>query len=195
VARISSATPVTEEQLASLEPGERLDAALAGIWAHRPQVAQAVKELSQVLAETGTLGARLVELLRIRVAFHNQCRSCMAVRYTSAIDDGLTEDVVCTLQRPEESDQLSDREKAALRYADLFATNHLAIDESVFEDLRLYFDDGEIVELGIQCGRMVGFGRFAATFALYEDLPERFREPSDVPRTPWGGEVLVRPVP
>ena len=29
-------------------------------------------------------------LLRLRVAFHNQCRSCMAMRYQSGIDGGIT---------------------------------------------------------------------------------------------------------
>ena len=42
------------------------------------------------------LPERLIELVRLRVAFHNQCRSCMAIRYKDAIEDGLTEDLVCS---------------------------------------------------------------------------------------------------
>ena len=191
--RILPAAPLTDEQTRDLGPGERIEVALAGIWAHRPEAARAWREFGRVLAETGTLAPRLVELVRLRIAFHNQCRSCMAVRYNDAIEDGLTEDLVCSLERPAESDQLTAAEKAALRYAELFATNHLAIDESVLGELRAHFDEGQVVELGIQCARMVGFGRLAATFGVHEDLPDRFREPSAVPYTPWGGEVLVRP--
>jgi alkylhydroperoxidase family enzyme len=41
------------------------------------------------------------------------------------------------------------REKAALAYADLFATNHLAIDDGTFETLREHFSEAEIVELAM----------------------------------------------
>lgn len=191
--RIQTATPLDEAELATLEPGARIDRKLAGIWRHRLEAARAWSGFSRALAETGTLSPRLVELVRLRIAFHNQCRSCMAVRYTDAIDDGVTEDLVCSLERPQESDDLTEAEKAALRYADLFATNHLAIDERVLDDLRRHFDEGEIVELGMQCARMVGFGRLAATYGVYEDLPDRFRDGADGPYTPWGGDVLVRP--
>ena len=36
---------------------------------------------------------RLVEIVRLRVAFHNQCRSCMAIRYTDAMNAGVDEDL------------------------------------------------------------------------------------------------------
>jgi AhpD family alkylhydroperoxidase len=62
---------------------------------------------------TGTLSPRLLELVRLRIAFHNQCRSCMSVRYESAIDDGLTEDAVCSLERPADAPDLSDAERTA----------------------------------------------------------------------------------
>ncbi len=88
------------------------------------------------IRESGGLPPRLMELVRLRIAFHNQCRSCMSIRYQSAIDDGLTEDAVCSLEQPAEAADLTDAERGALRFADLFATNHLAIDESVYDGLR-----------------------------------------------------------
>src|SRR5262249_37674164 len=125
-----------------------------------------------------------------RIAFHNQCRSCMAVRYEPEL---VAESLVCSLERPDEADDLDEAERAALRFADLFATNHLAIDEAVLDELRRPFDEGELVELGIQCARMVGFGRLAAIFGVHEDLPDRFRVPADGPYTPWGGDVIASP--
>ena len=191
--RLKAARPLDDAELAALDPGDRLDRRLGGIWAHRPEAARAWREFSRVLATTGTLSPRLVELVRLRIAFHNQCRSCMAVRYTDAVADGVTEDLVCSLERPEEADDLTAAEKVALRYADLFVTDHLAIDDALVDELREHFDEGEIHELGMQCARMVGFGRLAATYSVVDDLPDRFREETGGPRTPWGGEVLVRP--
>jgi AhpD family alkylhydroperoxidase len=141
------------------------------------------------LAASSTLGPRLTELVRLRVAFHNQCRSCMAVRYRYAIDDGVTEDLVCSLEQPAEAPDLNDAERAALRFADLFATNHLAISDTVYADLRVHFDEGSIVELGLHCANFVGLGRLMATWSVTEALPERFRAAGEV--TPWGTDALV----
>ena len=66
-----------------------------------------------------TLPDRLVELVRLRIAFFNQCRSCMAIRYTDAVNDGLTEELVCSLERPEDAADLTEAEKAAIAYGEL----------------------------------------------------------------------------
>src|SRR5205085_8942641 len=90
---------------------------------------KALLQFSAALKAHRTLPARLVELVRLRIAFHNQCSSCMAIRYPDAIEDGLTEDLVCSLETPMEADDLNDAERLAIRYGELFATNHLAIDD------------------------------------------------------------------
>jgi AhpD family alkylhydroperoxidase len=141
--------------------------------------------VSEAINHSGTLSRRLVELIRLRIAFHNQCRSCMAIRYTEAVDDGVTEDLVCSLERPAEADDLTDAERAALRFADLFATNHLAIDDAVYDDLRQYFTEGELVEIGLNCAIDVGLGRLTATWDVTDDLDDAFRVSYDERATPW----------
>jgi len=167
----------------------RVQLGVGGIIAHRPDIAAALGAVSEAINHSGTLPRRLVELIRLRIAFHNQCRSCMAVRYKYAVDDGLTEDLVCSLAQPAEAPDLNDAERAALRFADLFATNHLAIDDTVYAHLREHFDEGSIVELGLQCANFVGVGRLAATWAVTDALPERFRAAGEV--TPWGSDAVV----
>lgn len=170
----------------------RIQAGVGSITAHRPQIAAGIGMAMTAITTSGTLSARLIELIRLRIAFHNQCRSCMAIRYSNAVEDGLDEDLVCSLEKPQESDDLSPAERAALRFADLFATNHLAIDESVYDDLRQYFTEGELVEIGLNCALDLGMGRLAATWRVTDDLPERFRE-TDGPVTPWGGDGVIVP--
>jgi len=155
------------------------------IYAHRPEIARKHAEFGRTLRQERILPSRLVELVRLRVAFWNQCRSCMAARYEEAIDDGVTEALVCSLERPEEADDLSEAEKAALRYADLMATDHLAVDDAVFDRLRACFTEPEIVELGVHLAVFVGFGRLSATWDLVDDLPDRYADRSGVV-TPWG---------
>ena len=133
---------------------------------------------------SGTLSPRLVELFRLRIAFHNQCRSCMAIRYANGVEDGVDEDLVCSLEKPQESDDLTAAERAALRFADLFATNHLAIDDAVYDDLRRYFTEGELVEIGLNCAIDVGMGRLTATWDVTDDLPDPYRAYTET-ATPW----------
>lgn len=156
------------------------------IAAHRPAVAAALEGVRSALSATGTLSPRLVELVRIRVAYHNQCRSCMALRYRpELVDEGL----VCSLERPQEAANLTAPERAALEFADRFACDHLSIDSALFDRLREHFDDGEIVELGTRCAIFVGFGRLAASWHLVEDLPDSFRVAGEV--VPWGHEAVL----
>jgi AhpD family alkylhydroperoxidase len=183
--------PLDESALAALDPPARPRARIDAVMQHRPEAYAGWGAFTGALSSTGTLSPRLVELVRIRIAFHNQCRSCMALRYSVAYEDGLTEGAVCSLERPAEAEDLTPAEKSAIRFADLFATDHLAIDDAVLDDLRLHFTEGEIVELGLQCVRCVGFGRLAAILRVEEDLPQRFLEPVSGRHAPWGGEVLV----
>src|ERR1700738_3220780 len=113
------------------------------IMAHAPGMAKALAIFGASLWQNRTLPRRLVELVRVRVAFHNQCRSCMAIRYQSAVDDGLTEGMVCSLERPQEAPDLTPAEKAAIHYADLSSTDHLAITDATFDELREHFSEAE----------------------------------------------------
>jgi alkylhydroperoxidase family enzyme len=158
------------------------------IFAHRPEIFAAVDELKAAWRDHGTLSPRLRELLRLRIAFHNQCRSCMAGRSVS--EDLVSEDLVCALERPAEADGLTDAERAALRYADLLATDHLAIDETVYDELRGHFDEGELVELGAICAYNVGFGRMVATWYAVDDLPDEYAAAGTV--TPWRRDEVIR---
>ena len=166
-----------------------LELGLTRIFGHQPAMAKGLGAFAASLKVNRTLPPRLIELVRLRVAFHNQCRSCMAIRYPDALADGLTEDLVCSLEKPMEADGLSDAEKLAIRYGELFATNHLAIDDDFYDQLRVHFTEPQIVELGLNVALFVGVGRLSATWNMIEELPDRFQEPGEV--VPWGGDAVV----
>jgi alkylhydroperoxidase family enzyme len=191
MARIQASDAFAAIPTTDLGQGDRINLGVAGIMSRLPDVAAAVGGLTNAVRETGGLSPRLMELVRLRIAFHNQCRSCMSIRYQSAIDDGLGEDAVCSLERPAEAPELTDVERAALRFADLFATNHLAIDDAVYDDLRNHFNEDQLVALGMHCALCVGLGRLAATWHVVEDLPDEFRGQSDTPLAPWSADSVV----
>jgi AhpD family alkylhydroperoxidase len=191
MARIEKSDAFAAIPLTDIGQGDRINIGVAGIMSRLPDVAAAVGTLTTALRETGGLPPRLMELVRLRIAFHNQCRSCMSIRYQSAIDDGLTEDAVCSLERPAEASDLTDAERGALRFADLFATEHLTIDDAVYDELRTYFSEDQLVALGLHCAFCVGLGRLAATWHVIEDLPAALQAESGEPLAPWRAESVV----
>lgn len=169
-----------------------LEQGLLRIMAHAPELAKALVTFGSTLWRSHKLPRRLLELVRLRIAFHNQCRSCMAIRYQSAVDDGLTEGMVCSLERPFEAPDLTDAEKAAISYADLSANDHLSINDETFSNLRRYYTESEIVELGMFIAFFIGYGRLGAAWDMVEELPEAFQDKS-AKAAPWAREsILVR---
>ncbi|WP_285712638.1 carboxymuconolactone decarboxylase family protein [Erythrobacter oryzae] len=173
---------IQPDNLTDLEQG------LTRYFAHCPEQALGLMGFGGALKRNRSLPERLVELVRLRVAFFNQCRSCMAIRYSDAVADGVTEGLVCSLERPQEAENLSAAEKAAIRYGELMATDHLAIDDAVYADLRQHFTEAQIVELGMTVAFFVGFGRLAATYHMVEELPEAFKTAEKI--APWGADKI-----
>jgi alkylhydroperoxidase family enzyme len=176
-------------ELVDADARTQLELGLLRVHAHRPSHAKAIVGLHAALWTDRLLPDRLLELVRLRIAYFNQCRTCMAIRYPGAIADGLTEELVCSLEKPYEASDLTEVERAAIRYGELLATDHLAIDDAVYDELGQHFTVEQIVELGAYCAFCVGFGRLGATWNMIEELPKRFHE-GDV-ATPWGGEAIT----
>lgn len=179
-----------ERLVAAIQPDNLtdLEQGLTRFFAHCPEQALGLMGFGGALKRNRTLPDRLVELVRLRVAFFNQCRSCMAIRYADAVADGVTEGLVCSLERPQEAENLTAAEKVAIRYGELMATDHLAIDDALYDQLRQHFTEAQIVELGMTVAFFVGFGRLAATYHMVEELPQAFREAEKI--APWGADKI-----
>lgn len=178
-------------QSAGIDPSQKQYRA-SGIMAHAPHMAKANMAYLGTATQGQTLSPRLLELVRLRLAFHNQCRSCMAMRFQAAVDDGLTEDLVCSLEKPSEAPDLTEREKAALEYADIFAINHFAITDDTFRKLREHYTEAELVELAMFVAYYFGMGRLFASWDMTEDLPKVYQDKS-TKAAPWmaPGEVML----
>jgi AhpD family alkylhydroperoxidase len=166
---------------------------ILGVYAQAPELAKAFFTFENAFWQGFTLRRRLLEMLRLRIAFHNQCRSCMAMRTEASLADGLTEELVCSLEKPMEAPDLTDAEKAALHFADLFATNHLAIGDETVDALRHFYSEKEVVEICMLCAYCTGFGRFAAVYKAIEDLPESYQDMS-ARTAPWATDHTERVV-
>src|SRR5262245_66523378 len=97
----------------------------------------------------------------IMISMSHHCGYCSTVRSNVSRAEGLTDDVINDLYSYETSKHFTPREKAALRYADLFKQGEHAIDkDEVYRDLARHFSDEEIIELGLLCAQTDGVGKF-----------------------------------
>jgi alkylhydroperoxidase family enzyme len=94
----------------------------------------------------GLLEPRLEELIRLRSAQLATCEPCSASRKDPSVTE---QDVACLLGMS--GSDFTDRERAALDFFELFATDHRAIGDEEFQKLGRLFTTAEIVELCFRC--------------------------------------------
>lgn len=126
--------------------------------AHSPPALRAMDDSYRALFRAGLLDQRIQELVRLRSAQLGSCEPCSASRK----DESITDDDVACLVDPGASG-FTDRERLALRFVDLLATDHLALDAAFYRELGQVFSPGEVVELGWFVGQMIGVHRFMHT--------------------------------
>jgi AhpD family alkylhydroperoxidase len=115
----------------------------------------------------GILPHKLKEMCRIKISVAHQCGYCSTVRSTVAKTEGLTEDMINDLFSYQGSKHFTPREKAALRYAELFKQGEHAIDkDEVYQELGKHFNDEEIIELGLFCAEVDGVGKFVKSLEV-----------------------------
>ena len=91
------------------------------------------------------------------------------------------------------TEQLPNRFAQAERCEVRGIVDHLSIDEATFDDLRRFFSEAQVVELGMFIAFFIGFGRLAAAWDMTEELPAAFQDKSTGRLSPWNHDaVLVR---
>ncbi|MGO8873784.1 MAG: carboxymuconolactone decarboxylase family protein [Acidimicrobiales bacterium] len=108
------------------------------------------------------LGARILELIRIRSAQLGECQPCMQSRKHDSITD---EDVACLIA-PGHS-ELTEQERLAVEFLDLLSADHHAIDDACYRRLASVFTAAQIVELGFTCATAMGTHRFIHTLDVF----------------------------
>jgi alkylhydroperoxidase family enzyme len=91
----------------------------------------------------------------------------MAAHTALAKQFGVTEELLDALYHIDtHSEMFTERELAALRFAEIMTTGARDVDESLWDELQAYFDDGEIVEIATVIGLFNFFNRYADALQL-----------------------------
>ncbi|MGB8790942.1 MAG: carboxymuconolactone decarboxylase family protein [Mycobacterium sp.] len=118
------------------------------VWDHTADPSDAVfNGFLPTVARLRDLDALTSELVRLRGATQHNCRLCKSLRETTALNAGGSETLYGDIEHFEASEALSDRQKAALRYADALIWSPSRIGRGVAAGIRACFSDAEAVEL------------------------------------------------
>ncbi len=112
----------------------------------------------------GVLEPRLKELVRLRIATLNGCKTCKAAR----LDPSGVKESEATTAVDNPDHEFDIRERAALLFAEKMAIDHFSIDDDYIQSLREIFSEAELLELMFMTGQYIGFGRMLAVLQLEE---------------------------
>ena len=110
---------------------------------------------------------KLLELVKVRVSQMNGCAHCLHMHRQDALKQGETEDRLLLLSAWHESELYTERERAALAWAESLpriAESHAP--DSVYEEARSVFSDDELVALSIGVAMINAWNRLAIGFRL-----------------------------
>jgi alkylhydroperoxidase family enzyme len=119
----------------------------SAVRAHVPACFWAFAQSWEAIFRNGVCDHAIKELCRVYVSRSVKCEYCGNQRSEKARTQGLSEGQYDDLLNFESSATLTEREKAALAYAEAI-TWHLDADDALWDRLYQYFSEPELVELG-----------------------------------------------
>jgi len=140
------------------------------------------------LFKNGVLDHPIKELCRLYISRSVQCDYCGNQRSVKAAGAGMIEDDVKDLLNFEKSTRYSERQKAALAYAEAIAWK-LPTDDAFWARLHRHFSEPELVELGCAIGltfgqqswlRMLNIGHHEVMPGTTASLAPGFETPEDM---------------
>jgi AhpD family alkylhydroperoxidase len=148
------------------------DAIRGSVLAEQPDALMRFLELYGTLWSHGQLPQSVKEVARLRNARTTDCAYCRNVRFAGARDEGLTEERVALIDDGfEDAADLSEREKAAIRFTDTFLREPGAFSDEQRAELLEHFTPAELVELAAGVALFMGFSKIAVALGPPPDMP------------------------
>lgn len=148
----------------------RDDATFMEIAANAPEIYNWYKEsFYGKIFYGGRIETRIKELLRLRLSMTHGCAFCNKGNIVNAKESGITDKQISMIMN-ENEDCFDDREKAVLKLADQIVLTNMngTLNKKLYNELRPFFNDAEIFELGITAGILTGMAKFLFVYDLVE---------------------------
>lgn len=128
------------------------------VLAHSPESCHHLYGLISDIGKSGRLPGRVIEVAVVTASLVNACQYCVGHHGIALVRGGLTAETIDTML-DDKPVGLKPREIAVRDYARLVTERAWGIRDEVFERLRTWFDDGQIVTLTVRIGTTILFNK------------------------------------
>ncbi len=143
------------------------------VWSElAPPLTSAAAAYSAAVYDKSSLSLREFEAARITVARINDCAICKGFRTArdvagrSANPDEVPEEFYERAVSSGEWPGATERERLCAEFADRYATDHLGMDDQLWDRLHASFSDDELVDLALCVASWLALGRFNQVFDI-----------------------------
>ena len=137
------------------------------LWGRTPRAFLAMALMYGVLdRKRSPIEPSLRSLVQVLVSQINWCAFCVDLNSATSLQRGISEEVLCALAEYPTSPLFSDREKAALAFAETVTRSDRRTDAVLIDRVRTYFDDDAIIELAALVAYQNMSGKFNAALGV-----------------------------
>lgn len=140
------------------------------VFANAPELLKFVMgEFYQKIFFGGRVTNKYKQLARLKLSLYHGCLTCNLQNVPGSIEAGVTQAQIDAME-DYETGPFDDAEKAVLRFADQMALTNMdgSMTQDLYDQLRAYFDDAQICELGTAMAVIGGMAKLSFVMNLVE---------------------------
>lgn len=140
----------------------------AWFWGRSPKLLYGLQVFYRCLdRRSSPLSPRLRALVSNRISQMNHCAFCTDISASTLQKNGVSVEMILTLEKYESNSAFSERERAALAYAEAITDSSRRVDDVLINRLKKTFTEDELVEL--------------TAWIAFQNLSSKFNSALDVP--------------
>jgi alkylhydroperoxidase family enzyme len=167
-----NALPSDLQPLHDLSEERTGDATIIGVMAQQPDILRwYFGEFYDGLFYNKHPGMRVdvrsKELLRLKLSKQHGCQFCNRFNTVEAMKSGITQEQVDAIYTPS-SPVWNDKDRAVIAMAEemMLQNMHGNLSPELYAEMRKYYDDGQIIELGFIAAVLTGVAKWIFTFDM-----------------------------
>ncbi len=133
-------------------------------------VADALVAIDKAALDAG-LDADLLEVVKLRVSQMNGCAFCIQYHLNAARAQQVAREKLDLLVAWREVDVYTERERAALAWAEVLTEVELGVSDEDFDEAREVFSENELAHLSAAIGAINAWNRISVGFRFAPELP------------------------
>jgi len=138
------------------------------LWGRSPRLQFGLQTLySAIDRKTSPIEPALRSMVTVLVSQINHCSFCIDVNTATLQKRGVSTEKILDLKNYKSSSHYSEKEKAALKYAEAITKSDQKVDDKLFEEVRRHFSEDDIIEL--------------TALISYQNMSSKFNSALEVP--------------